>query len=425
MRLGAVVASAAYARRNRERNGRAESFTKLLERGLMRIAEGEELLHVRTPTPTARPDDQPNVWLAGISAVVPVFNEEGNIVEMYRELSQVLSDLRAERRRTNPDWNYEILVIDDGSRDRTVELLRASSAGDACLHLIEFRRNFGQTAAMAAGFDHARYDIVATLDGDLQNDPRAIPELIRVLEQGYDLVAGWRKDRHDAFLSRKLPSAIANWIISRSTNVRLHDYGCTLKVMTAEVAKGIRLYGEMHRFIPALADEMGARIAEVPVNHRPRKHGTSKYGISRTIRVILDLITVKFLLGYSKRPIHLFGSVGLISCVVGVVLLGVLTYQRAMLSVPMGNRPLLALGVMLIIIGLQFLVFGLLGEVLARTYYESQGKRIYAVRRAKRGTVELVSTGDETANNPSSTSARQGAEFEAIGSATWNRRVGS
>ena len=205
--------------------------------------------------------------------------------------------------------------------------------------------------------------------------------MVAKLEEGYDLVAGWRKHRRDKFLSRRLPSIIANRIISSATGVRLHDYGCTLKVMSGDIARGLRLYGEMHRFIPALANEMGARIVEVPVNHRERRFGTSKYGISRTIRVVLDLITVKFLLGYSKRPIHLFGVVGAASGILGTLILSMLTYQRLFQDVPMGNRPLLALGVMLVIIGLQFVVFGLLAEVLARTYYESQNKKTYVVRR--------------------------------------------
>jgi glycosyltransferase involved in cell wall biosynthesis len=234
---------------------------------------------------------------------------------------------------------------------------------------------------MAAGFDHTQYEIVVALDGDLQNDPAEIPQMVAKLEEGYDLVAGWRKKRKDKMISRKLPSMFANRLISWATSVRLHDYGCTLKVMTGEIARGLRLYGEMHRFIPALANEMGAKIVEVPVNHRERKYGTSKYGISRTIRVVLDLITVKFLLGYSKRPIHLFGLVGVTSALFGGGLLSVITYQRFFEHQPMGNRPLLTLGVMMIIIGLQFLVFGLLAEVLARTYYESQSKKIYVVRR--------------------------------------------
>ncbi|MBN8548479.1 MAG: glycosyltransferase family 2 protein [Deltaproteobacteria bacterium] len=310
--------------------------------------------------------------MKGISVIVPVYNEEDNVAESYAEISRVLRSMGRE---------YEILFVDDGSRDQTLARLQAVSRGDTSVRIIEFRRNFGQTAAMAAGFDHARLDIVVTLDGDLQNDPAEIPAMVAKLEEGYDLVAGWRKNRQDKFLSRKLPSKMANWLISHSTNVSLHDYGCTLKVMTIEVAKGIKLYGEMHRFIPALAAEMGAKIAEVPVNHRARRFGVSKYGISRTLRVLLDLITVKFLLGYSKRPIHLFGTAGLLSGGLGFLLLLRLTYERFFLHVPMGSRPAMILGVMLVIIGLQFLVFGLLAEVLARTYYESQEKRIYVVRR--------------------------------------------
>ncbi len=310
--------------------------------------------------------------MRGISVVIPVYNEEDNVAEGFREVTGVLQSM---------EMPYEIIYVDDGSRDATIPRLLEAAGNDPHLRLIQLRRNFGQTAAMSAGFDHTRYDIVVALDGDLQNDPAEIPQMVAKLEEGYDLVAGWRKARRDKFVSRRLPSMIANRLISWATDVRLHDYGCTLKVMTGEVARGLRLYGEMHRFIPALANEMGARIVEVPVNHRERKFGTSKYGISRTIRVVLDLITVKFLLGYSKRPIHLFGVVGAASSVLGAFILAVLTYQRMFQSVPMGNRPLLALGVMMIIIGLQFFVFGLLAEVLARTYYESQNKKTYVVRR--------------------------------------------
>jgi glycosyltransferase involved in cell wall biosynthesis len=314
--------------------------------------------------------------MQSVSVVIPVYNEEENIELSYQEVSEVLNAMGV---------MYEIIYIDDGSKDSTLEKLIAISDQDRSVRIIEFRRNFGQTAAMAAGFEHSKNDIVVALDGDLQNDPAEIPKMIEKLNSGFDLVAGWRKDRKDKYLSRRLPSMIANWLISKSTNVRLHDYGCTLKVMTGEIARNIKLYGEMHRFIPALADEMGAKIAEIPVNHRERKFGTSKYGISRTIRVVLDLITVKFLLGYSKRPIHLFGSIGMVSGFLGALILSVITYQRFFMSIPMGNRPLLALGIMLIIIGLQFLVFGLLAEVLARTYYESQNKSIYAVRRIFEG----------------------------------------
>lgn len=322
--------------------------------------------------------------MRGISVVIPLYNEEDNVVPGYREVSQVLRGL---------DFDFELLYVDDGSKDETLTRLIAATKDDWHVRIIQFRRNFGQTAAMAAGLEHARYDIVVTLDGDLQNDPAEIPRMVAKLEEGYDLVAGWRKSRKDKFLSRRLPSMMANWLISKSTNVQLHDYGCTLKAMTGEIAKGIRLYGEMHRFIPALAGEIGAKIVEIPVNHRPRRFGTSKYGISRTLRVVLDLITVKFLLGYSKRPIHLFGTLGLTSGLFGVLLLAILSYQRLFQAVPMGNRPLMSLGVMLVIIGLQFLVFGLLSEVLARTYYESQDKPIYMVRRIHGAGATLVSDG--------------------------------
>ncbi len=339
--------------------------------------------------------------MKGISVVVPVYNEEENVADCYLELKSVLD--RAGR-------VYEIIFVDDGSKDQTINNLLDASAGDANVSVVELRRNFGQTAAMAAGFDHARYEIVVPIDGDLQNDPAEIPKMVAKLEEGYDIVAGWRKNRKDKALSRKLPSKIANSLISWSTNVQLHDYGCTLKVMTSEIAKGIKLYGEMHRFIPALAAEMGAKIAEVPVNHRERTRGTSKYGISRTFRVVLDLITVKFLLGFSKRPIHLFGAVGMASSLLGSGLIAWMMYQRFFEHVPMGNRPLLSLAVMCVLVGLQFLVFGLLAEVLARTYYESQGKTIYAVRR--------VLTSAEQEADPAG-----GARVFAPGS--WRKRANS
>lgn len=308
----------------------------------------------------------------GISVAVPLYNEEENVKHLYNELNDVFSKM---------EIDYELIFVDDGSRDQTVSNLIDISENDPHVRIIEFRRNFGQTAAMAAGLEHARYEIVVLMDGDLQNDPNEIPKMLEKLNEGYDLVAGWRKDRQDKFLSRRLPSIIANKIISKLTRVQLHDYGCSLKMMRSEVAKGIKLYGEMHRFIPALADEMGVRIAEVPVNHRSRRFGTSKYGISRTIRVILDLITVKFLLGYAKRPIHLFGTIGMGSGLLGFALLCWMTFQKLFFAVPMGNRPLLSLAIMMVLIGLQFLVFGLLAEILTRTYYESQDKPVYAVRR--------------------------------------------
>ena len=310
--------------------------------------------------------------MEGISVIIPVYNEEDNVVEGYDEVKAVLA---------STGLLHEIIYVDDGSKDKTVERLAKIAERDSTLKVIQFRKNCGQTAAMAAGFDATQSDIVVALDGDLQNDPKEIPQMVAKLKEGWDMVAGWRKYRQDTYISRKLPSKIANWIIGCTTNVKLHDYGCTLKVMTGEVARGIKLYGEMHRFIPALAEEFGARITEVPVNHRARKHGTSKYGISRTVRVVLDLLTVKYLLGYSKRPIHLFGTTGLAAGALGFFTLLWLTYQRMFMSVPMGNRPLMILGVMLMLIGLQFLVFGILAEVLARTYYESQSKKTYVIRR--------------------------------------------
>lgn len=312
----------------------------------------------------------------GVSVVVPVFNEEENVVESYRELSGVLARLGRP---------YEVLFVDDGSSDATVANLIGVGAADPRLRIIEFRRNFGQTAAMAAGFAHTRYDIVVALDGDLQNDPAEIPQMVKKLEEGFDLVAGWRKERKDKYLSRRLPSMMANRLISFFTNVQLHDYGCTLKVMRGDIARGIRLYGEMHRFIPALAYELGARIVEVPVRHRERKFGRSKYGISRTLRVVLDLLTVKFLLGFAKRPIHLFGTLGLVSGGTGALMLLNAIVQRMFLGIPMGNRPMMVLGVMAVLMGLQFLMFGLLAEVMTRTYYESQNKEIYVIRRIREG----------------------------------------
>jgi glycosyltransferase involved in cell wall biosynthesis len=312
--------------------------------------------------------------MEGVSVVIPVYNEEENVAESYRELSSVMSRLA---------MPYEIIFVDDGSSDKTIQNLLGVGAGDPQLRIIEFRRNFGQTAAMAAGFQHTRYDIVIALDGDLQNDPAEIPRMIAKLEEGFDLVAGWRKDRKDNYWSRRFPSMLANRLISSFTNVRLHDYGCTLKVMRGDIARGIRLYGEMHRFIPALAYEQGARIVELPVRHRERKFGQSKYGISRTLRVILDLMTVKFLLGFSKRPIHLFGTLGLASGGLGGLMLLNATIQRLLFGVPMGTRPMMVLGVMLVLMGLQFLMFGLLAEVMTRTYYESQNKDIYVIRRIR------------------------------------------
>jgi len=306
-----------------------------------------------------------------ISVIVPLLNEEENIEVLYRELIDQLRELGQE---------FEIIFIDDGSTDRTFEILSKVQKDDSRVKVISFRKNFGQTAALSAGFDHARGDIIVTLDADLQNDPQDIPKLLGKLNEGYDLVNGWRFDRKDTFLTRRLPSIIANKIISLITRVTLHDYGCTLKAFRKEVTKNIRLYGEMHRFIPAIASGMGISICEVKVNHRARKYGKSKYGISRTIRVILDLITVKFLLSYATRPIQVFGLLGFCSGIIGFAIAIYLTIQRQFFGIPLANRPLLLLAILLIFIGLQFVTLGLIAELQARTYHETQNKPIYVIR---------------------------------------------
>lgn len=307
-----------------------------------------------------------------ISIIVPILNEEENIRPLYSELIDTLSAL---------DRRYEIVFIDDGSTDKSFEALACIQKEDANVRVIQFRRNFGQTAALSAGFHYAHGDTIVTIDADLQNDPRDIPRLLERLEEGYDLVTGWRFDRKDPFLTRKLPSIIANSLISLITKVKLHDYGCTLKAFKREVVKNIRLYGEMHRFIPAIASWMGISIAEVKVNHRARRAGKSKYGISRTIRVILDLVTVKFLLAFSTRPIQIFGLIGFISGIIGFVTAVYLMIQRLFFRIPLANRPLLLLAILLIFIGLQFITLGLLAELQARTYHEAQNKPIYVIRR--------------------------------------------
>lgn len=312
-----------------------------------------------------------------LSLVVPIYNEEENIPLLYAEIKEVLD---------STDYQYELICVDDGSSDRSVAVLEQLSSEDDRVVVIELRRNFGQTAAMSAGFDHARGDIIITMDGDLQNDPHDIPAMVEKLNSGYDVVTGWRHDRKDPFLSRKLPSMLANKLISWITGVGLHDYGCTLKVFRREVTENIRLYGEMHRFIPAIASGMGISFTEVKVNHRARRFGTSKYGISRTIRVVLDLLTVKFMLSYATRPLHVFGAVGVVSSFIGFATVFVMLVQRQLFGVPMGDRPLLLLAVLLIFIGIQFVTSGLLAELIVRTYHESQHKPIYYVRRLIGGT---------------------------------------
>ena len=306
-----------------------------------------------------------------LSIVVPVYNEEENIQYLYDQLTEVLDPLGLE---------YEIVCADDGSKDRSFELLSDLAARDHRLKVIRFRRNAGQTAGFSAGFDHARGDIVIAIDADLQNDPAGIPILLAKMAEGYDVVSGWRVNRQDAFISRKLPSKIANWLISRTTGVDVHDRGCSLRAHRREIAKEMRLYGELHRFIPDIAAWLGASMAEVPVNHRPRRFGQSNYGIGRTFRVILDLITVRFLQGYSTRPIHIFGKWGVLLSLAGFLLALWLTLQKVFLNQDIGSRPALFLSVLLMLMGVQLVSIGLLGEMVVRTYYESQSKTIYAVR---------------------------------------------
>ncbi len=310
-----------------------------------------------------------------VSVVVPLYNEEGNVNELYQQLHSVLH---------GNEYSYEILFVNDGSSDNTAKLIQELCERDASVTVVNFRRNFGQTAAMSAGFDYARGEVIITMDGDLQNDPADIAKFLDKIQEGYDVVAGWRFKRQDPFLNRRLPSMIANKIISTVTGVQLHDYGCTLKAFKKEVADNINLYGEMHRFIPAIASAMGISIAEVKVNHRPRHHGSSKYGISRTFRVILDLITVKFLLSYSNRPIHIFGLIGMGSFSLGTVIGLVLILQRQFYSIPLADRPLFLLAILLVFIGIQFVTFGLISELQIRTYHESQNKPIYYVKEVLR-----------------------------------------
>jgi len=305
-----------------------------------------------------------------LSVVIPVYNEEENVEPLIIEIEAALAALGK---------NYEIIVVDDGSKDATFVKLRSIHKHVAKLQVVRLKRNFGQTAAIAAGLAHARGVVVILMDGDAQNDPADIPALLRKLDEGNDLVAGWRYNRQDPFINRRLPSMIANRLISSTTHVKLHDYGCTLKAMRQDVAKNLRLYGEMHRFIPAIAYERGARIAELKVNHRPRLRGTSKYGITRTLRVALDLLTVKFLSSYSTRPSHVFGPIGLGSGFLGFVIGLYLTAQKILYGQDIGGRPLLLLAVLLIFIGFQFVTMGLLGEMLARTYHESQDRPVYVV----------------------------------------------
>lgn len=305
-----------------------------------------------------------------VSVVLPVYNEVENLEPLHVELTAALAAFGR---------SYEIVYVDDGSRDGSFDVLRRLHAADPHVRIVRFRRNFGQTAALAAGLERTRGDVVVTLDSDRQNDPRDIARLVARLEEGYDLVSGWRADRKDDFVSRRIPSITANWIIRAITGVHVHDYGCMLKAYRGDVARELRLYGEMHRFIPAIAADLGARVDEIVVNHRPRVAGTSKYGISRVVRVVLDLLTVKFLSVYSTRPIHVFGVWGVGLGGIGMLALLVLGFEKVFLGHALAGRPALLLACLLVMTGVQLVTMGLLGEMLARTYHESQGKPVYLV----------------------------------------------
>ena len=319
-----------------------------------------------------------------LSIVLPVYNEAGSLSSLIPELTSVLRRLCR---------SYEIVAVDDGSSDDSLAVLRRLQEQEPCLRVVQFRRNFGQTAAFAAGFDYARGAVIVTMDADGQNDPADIHRLLEVMEEGdYDLVNGWRQNRKEPFLTRKLPSMVANWLIANASDVRLHDRGCSLKALRRDLVKQIHLYGELHRFIPEIASLIGVRVAEAPVNDRPRRVGESKYGaLSRTPRVILDLLTVSFLLSYSNRPMQLFGTIGLLSSGVGGLMLlylagakitrGLLYGEEAYRAFRVGSNPWTMLAVLLSVLGVQFLMMGLLGEILTRTYHEAQEKPIYTVRR--------------------------------------------
>src|SRR5687768_5512533 len=312
--------------------------------------------------------------MPGLSLIIPVYNEEANLPFLYDSIKKALEPLQ-------PNW--EVIFVDDGSRDKSLDVLKLLVEKDPDhARAVAFRRNFGQTAAITAGIDHAQGDTIVLLDADMQNDPGDIPMLLAKLDEGYDLVSGWRKDRKDNHLTRTIPSIFANGLISWVTGVHLHDYGCTLKAYRRDALEGFRLYGEMHRFIPVFAHAIGARITEVPVRHHARKFGKAKYGLERTIKVLLDLFTVKFLLSYSSKPIYLFGGAGAVLMAIGGADLLYLFLRRTFFGVPVFTSPLLQISVMIFIMGFQSILMGLIAELLARTYHESQQKPTYTIRKA-------------------------------------------
>jgi glycosyltransferase involved in cell wall biosynthesis len=318
-----------------------------------------------------------------LSVVIPVYNEEDNIFPMHEEITAAVS---------NKYKNYEIIFVNDGSPDQSLQKLRELNKKDKRVKVINFRKNFGQSTSISAGFDYCRGDVVVTLDGDLQNDPADIPKVVSKLLEGYDMVNGWRKDRKDKFVSRKIPSFFGNKLISFITKVKLHDYGCSMRAFTRDVVKNLTLYGEMHRYIPAIASRMGINSVEIPVNHRERKFGKSKYGISRTFRVILDLISLKYLLSFSHRPLQIFGGLGIFLMSTGFLSGLYLTYVKFMLNQAISGRPLLFFTVLAIFVGFQLITLGLIAEMLTRIYHEGLKKNVYSIR-------ELIGFEDEDIND--------------------------
>ena len=310
------------------------------------------------------------------SIVVPLYNEAANVTPLYVRLTQVMVGLGEP---------CEIVFVDDGSTDRTLKVLYEIHESDSRVKIIALRRNFGQTPALKAGFDAAGGEIIISMDGDLQHDPEEIPAFLAKIEEGYDIVSGWRAQRRDGWLTRRLPSRIANWMMARLSGVELHDFGTTFKAYRREIIQNIPLYGELHRFIPALAAWSGARIAEIPINNPSRQNGKSNYGLSRTFHVFLDLLSTKFLLDYSTRPLHFFGFFGLLLTGIGTLIGGSLAFKKLVLhkAIMLQNGPLLFAATLFILVGVQILCLGLVAEILSRTYYESQGKPIYAVREAR------------------------------------------
>jgi glycosyltransferase involved in cell wall biosynthesis len=307
-----------------------------------------------------------------LSLIIPVYNEQDNLPLLFQAIYKVMDSI-------NQSW--EVILVDDGSQDKSLSVLKEYAQKDSRhVRVISFRRNFGQTAAIAAGLDYALGEIIVLLDADMQNDPADIPMMLSKLDEGYDLVSGWRKSRKDNALTRNFPSMIANWLISYVTGVHLHDYGCTLKVYRRDVLEGFRLYGEMHRFIPVYANSVGAKITEVQVNHHPRKFGKAKYGLERTAKVVLDLFTVKFLVAYASKPIYLFGGTGGLMMVISTIIMIYLFIRRLFFFVGVTGSPLFLVSTMFFILGFQSMLMGLIAELLVRTYHESQRKPTYTVR---------------------------------------------